>query len=492
LSQRTARIRDLLFQRYLAPTKVERPQYAGIELELPLVNLTVGSSSSATILPVDFAVVHTLTRRFAEHFSFASMSIDDEGDPYCLEDSHTGDIFTYDCSYNNLEISFGCTQNLHEIHSRFSRYYRFIQGVLAEYGHSLTGMGVNPHRSVNRHIPLPVGRYQMLYHFLSQARDLEQPAPPANQPENSAQPQSNTQLQSLHSFPEYGMFTSASQIQIDVEYDALIPTIRAFSYLEPLKAVLFANSLFSHQGVDYLCCRDMLWEQSMHGVNPRNTGMFEQIPATSDELLDYLASLSMFCTERDGCYLSFAPIPVLDYFEQARLTGTYIDPATRTVKSMDFAPQAGDLNYLRAYKLVDLTFRGTIEYRSVCCQPLCDTMTVPAFHWGLVNKIDELNALFAADKTLFNRAHTPSELRRLFTYAAYPGFVSPDDLRALLIAVLELASNGLCERGLGEEVYLTPLFERAYNLQNPAQRYRTLLSSGRDPISLIEDYAILD
>jgi gamma-glutamylcysteine synthetase len=457
-------------------------------------------------------VVHELTRRFAAHFSFTVTGIDDEDIPYCLEDPQTGDLYTYDCSYNNLEFSFARTQDLHEVNSRFKAYYRFIQQELAQHGHTLTGMGVNPHRTVNNHIPLPVGRYQMLYHFLSQQ-------PPNNgggggtsggditprshgngsrgittsgRANETANEPSSPSPHPLHPFPEYGMFTSASQIQIDVDYDALVPTIRALSNLEPLKAVLFANSPLMHQGIDYLCCRDMLWEQSRHGTNPRNVGMFEHLPASPNELLDYLTTLSMFCTERDGRYLSFAPIPVLSYFKRPHITGTYLDPATRTAKTLDFAPQPGDLAYLRAYKLVDLTFRGTIEYRSVCCQPVRDTMAAPAFHWGLANKVDELNALLDADKTVLNPAHTSPALRRLFTYATYPHFVDPSALRALLLAVLDLAASGLRERGRGEEVYLAPLFERAHTLQNPAHHYRAQLASGHGLIPLIKDYAALD
>ncbi|MFQ9792099.1 MAG: hypothetical protein ACLRX7_01780 [Acutalibacteraceae bacterium] len=41
------------------------------------------------------------------------------------------------------------------------------------------------------------------------------------------------------------------------------------------------------------------------------------------------------------------------------------------------------MEYLRSYKFEDLTFRGTIEYRSACCQPVSECMCVAAFHVGL-------------------------------------------------------------------------------------------------------------
>jgi gamma-glutamylcysteine synthetase len=43
---------------------------------------------------------------------------------------------------------------------------------------------------------------------------------------------------------------------------------------------------------------------------------------------------------------------------------------------MKFSPQPEDISYLRTFKFEDLTYRGTIEFRSSCCQPIGDVMTV--------------------------------------------------------------------------------------------------------------------
>ena len=42
--------------------------------------------------------------------------------------------------------------------------------------------------------------------------------------------------------PDFGTFTSASQVQLDVSYDQLTDVINVFGLLEPYKAILFANS----------------------------------------------------------------------------------------------------------------------------------------------------------------------------------------------------------------------------------------------------------
>lgn len=111
------------------------------------------------------------------------------------------------------------------IRDRFTRYYTFIQNELKKHNYTLTGMGVNPNRTLNRNVPIPNERYRMLFHHL-----------------NSYRKYTDTPMY-FHHYPEYGMFSSASQVQLDVENDKLVLTINTFSKLEPIKAILFSKSV---------------------------------------------------------------------------------------------------------------------------------------------------------------------------------------------------------------------------------------------------------
>ena len=113
---------------------------------------------------------------------------------------------------------------MYSVQERFEEYYKYIQEILNKENHTLTGFGVNPYRKYNKLVPIPNGLYRMLYHHLCAYDRYDDE-------------------KSFHDKPEFGMFTSASQIQLDVNYDDLIPTITAFSKLEPLKAILFSNSV---------------------------------------------------------------------------------------------------------------------------------------------------------------------------------------------------------------------------------------------------------
>jgi gamma-glutamylcysteine synthetase len=458
-------VKQLLYNRWIAPTEKQRERYVGVEIELPLVNLNQEA--------VDFHVVHNLTARFQERFGFVVKSLDNHGNIFALEHAATGDLFTYDCSYNNLEFSFGKALVLSEVDDRLRSYYAFIQDVLAERNHTLTGMGINPHRHLNWNVPVPTGRYRMLHHHLCSARTVKAPM-------------------YFHPFYEYGMFASSTQVQLDVGKDDLIPTIKAFNLLEPLKALLFSNSPLSDAGIEYLCIRDLLWESSMQGYNPHNIGVHERFPESIDELVDYLASTSIYCTERNGHYINFLPLPITDYLSATQITGEYFENGG--YHPITFTPATSDIAYLRTYKFQDLTFRGTIEFRSVCTQPMRDALAVPAFHLGLIapDQVAALLRLLKSDTTLYGHGYSAGELRKLLVRRApLPPFLDAEHLKHLLLAVLTLSRDGLLARGFGEERYLEPLFERAQSLESPATRFLARRDSGEPLESIIKDYAQL-
>ena len=256
-------IRRAVYEKYIAPTKAERPDYIGVEIEMPVVNLN-GEA-------VDEQIAIQTAEAFSAHFGFEPEHRDAEGNFISAKHRETGDILSFDCSYSNLELSFGKATGLFEIKERFEKYIRFLNTEFAKHNYILTGMGVNPAANVNHNQPIKNERYRMLYHYLH------------------SYPQHTGEVAiRFHERPDFGTFTSASQVQLDVRYDELIDTVNVFGMLEPYKALLFANSY----------------------------------------------------------------------------------------QTIEFAPQQSDLDHLRTFKFEDLTFRGTIEYRSACCQPLSEALTV--------------------------------------------------------------------------------------------------------------------
>lgn len=456
-------INEGVYKKYILPTKDNKKNLIGIELELPILNLNKE--------PVNFDVVHELTLQLIKEFNFQSFSTDSDGNIHCGKIASNGDSFSFDYSYNNLEFSMGIEENINTIYKRFFVYYKFCLTFLSKYNHTLTGMGINPYRHYNNNSAIPAERYRMIRDHLESYTNF-------------------STTRKFHSYPDFGSFSCASQVQLDVSEDRLIRVITTFEKLEPIKAILFSNSLLLDEDWDLICSRDKLWDSSMYGYNPNNIGMYATPLKSKDELLDYIGNTSLYNVAREGKYIHFPPITVNEYFNSKYIDGKVFE-CNRFIP-IRFSPILEDLDYLRSYKFQDLTFRGTIEFRSACCQPVKDSMSVAAFHLGLLKRLDEIEALLLNDKVIYNHGYSSSELRKEFIKTALPTFVDRYALKILVINILSIAKSGLHDRGLDEEKFLVPLFKRGENLLNPGKIMLNGLSKGEPLEKYIFEYGQLD
>ena len=456
-------IRDKLYEEFIKPTN-QKKNFIGVEIEIPIINLDKKA--------VDFDVVHKITDKFQKQYpDFQDNGIDYDGNVFAIKNPKTDDIVCYDCSYNNIEFAMGREKDLFSINDRFSEYYSFVKESFEEYNHTLTGMGINPYRKYNEYDPIPSERYLMLYHHLKSYNNYEDVP------------------MHFHEFPEYGMFSSASQVQLDVYRDDLVKTINVFSKIEPIKALLFSNSVLIDENKHVTCFRDALWEYSTHGVNPHNIGMYDVDFKDLNDLQSYLESLNIYCVMRDGAYINFQSMNVLDYFSKDYVCGEIY--SNGEYRKMEVKPLINDIKYLRPFKFINLTFRGTVEFRSVCTQPIKDSMSVAAFHLGLKDKLDELDELISNDDVIYHKGYTASELRKLLIQDELPSFVDRDGLCKLSKDIVDLASVGLEERGIGEEIFLKPLYGRIRNHVNPGKNIITLLNNNTNIEDVIEEYGKL-
>lgn len=452
---------EAIYERYIVPTKRKKTKLVGLEFELPIVN--------RKNLPVDFNVVHRVTDAFVQKFSFDRISRDDDGYIYSAVDSLTGDGISFDCSYNTLEFSFGTEEDMHVLHRRFVAYYRFMQEVLETYHHALTGMGINPHHAINRNVPVRSERYRMLLHHLSSYKNY------------------GSEIL-FHDHPNFGLFSCASQIQMDVEEKDIVETLNTFTRLEPFKALIFANSPWGEKQ-EILCGRDELWKNSLQGLNRHNVDMYELEFESIEEIIHYIRSMSLYCVEREGKYINFHPLPLAEYFASEEVPGEYFDG--KGYRKVTVHPEISDLQYLRSFKFEDLTFRGTVEFRSVCEQPVKEIMTSAAFHAGLMENLHGLTELLAGDHVIYHKGYNASELRQLFVQKNLPDLFDWKEVSDFLVQILDVAKSGLQKRGMKEEVFLEPLYRRAKKLLSPAREMTEGFRAGKSMDEYIEEYGRL-
>ena len=416
---------DLLKKRYLENIKENPDLFVGVELEYPVVNL----EGKAT----DIEVVKELFRYLPSVLGFTIEKVDEFGNPIQLLDPVSQDTILFEVSYTTIEFAFGRAKSIQEVEERFRDYMDLIQKKLGEANHAIIGSGIHPYWEKNENQPVAYARYQMLMAYLNLSR-------------------SKTNVD-LHDYPQYGAFICGSQVQLDVSKSNYLRVINAFTQIEAAKAYLFANSEFSGADWDTKISRDIFWEESMHGIYHENVGVNARHFKDEDDFFDYLDHSAIFTAERDGQTYYFNPIQARDY-----LTTPEIQAFTLNGDEVLIYPQEQDFQTHRSYQYQDLTTRGTIEFRSVCTQPLDRTFASAAFHLGLLLHLDKLEAYLQSAPffTTFGRDY--KSLRRQFSKK-----MLTDEEESAIVefskGLLLLAEEGLEKRGKQEMTYLQPLKE---------------------------------
>ena len=416
---------DLLKKRYLENIKEKPDLFVGVELEYPVVNL----EGKAT----DIEVVKELFWYLSSVLKFTVEKVDDFGNPIQLLDPVSRDTILFEVAYTTVEFAFGRAKSIQEVEERFNFYMATIQNKLGEANHAIVGCGIHPNWDKNENCPVAYPRYQMLMDYLNLSR--------------------NVTKSDLHHFPEYGAFICGSQVQLDVSKSNFLRVINAFTQIEAAKAYLFANSEFSGADWDTKISRDIFWEESMHGIYPENVGVNARLFKDEEDFFDYLDHSAIFTAERDGQTYYFYPVQARNY-----LTTPEIQAFTLNGDEVLIYPQEEDFQTHRSYQYQDLTTRGTVEFRSVCTQPLDRTFASAAFHLGLLVNLDKLEAYLETAPFFKEFGRNYKFLRRQFSKKKLT-----DEEETTIIEfskdLLLLAEEGLEMRNKQEMTYLQPLRE---------------------------------
>ena len=416
---------QLLKDRYLKNIKENPDLYIGIELEFPIVH--IGGN------PTNIEVSKELMCFLVKALNLEVERRDKEGNPIQLVEPISQDRILFEVSYTTLEFAFGRAQNIQEVQGRFETYMKVIQEKLDKKEHAIQGWGIHPNWDINDNRPVAYPRYQMLMDYLHMG--------------------SRQESADLHDFPQYGAFICGSQVQLDVSKSNYLSVINAFTQIEVAKAYLFANSEFSGADWDTRISRDIFWEESMHGIYPENVGVNARLFKDEDDFFDYLDHSAIFIAERDGETYYFSPIQARDY-----LATDEIHAYTLNGKETLLAPQEKDFQTHRSYQFQDLTTRGTVEFRSVCTQPLDRTFASAAFHLGLLVNLDKLETYLETAPFFEKFSRDYKSLRRQFSKK---NLSSAEEMAVVQFSkdLLALAEQGLEKREQSEMIYLEPLKE---------------------------------
>lgn len=419
----------------------------GIELEYPVLCANGRSP--------DWDFLKNFLTEFGKKDSFQTLAEDVFGRAIRIQNAE-GDVLSYEFTYGMLEFSLAPRSSLFEIHSALKRLYTAVADALAWQDHFLAGIGVHPF-SWKGELPIvDHPYYQMTYHYLGQFRSYSPEA------------------------CRFNALMSSSQVHLDLDVQSLPRFLTIMDEIQWLKLLLFSNSPscfgnpFSTQ--PDLCLRDLYWAHSAFADNPNNVGGLETQVESYDEVLESESRKSIFRVIRNGVPIFFEPILLSEFLLTDEISGTAVIRADGTrgksqfvLQKTKFQPNPADLSAFRPYTHTAITARGTVEIRSDCQQPGTSVLAPAAFNLGILENLNQVSFWLETLQKYWH-SQSPSGLRRK---AAMAGFEmqSPYVNRSLdevLTQLLDLCSEGLKRRGLGEEAYLDSLFERVRKRTNPA------------------------
>ena len=408
----------LLKEKYLSNMKEDSELFVGVELEFPIVEINGNKTN--------IEVTKNLFRTLANLSDFEVEKIDDDQNPIQLIHCSSKDRILFELSYNTIEFAFERARSINEVAKRFEDYLKIIQPILQENNHEIQGHGIHPLWKENDNSPVKIERYKMLMAFLAM----------------------NGTGMKTHSYPSYGAFICGNQVQLDVRRENYIRIINAFNKIEAAKAYLFSNSEFSAEAWDTKIARDIFWEESLHGYYKENVGIYPKDYQSEEEFFNNLARTAIFTATREGKSYYFKPIRVENYLDQKEITAYTADGNEKIIN-----PVKEDLKQHRSYQFQDLTARGTVEFRSVCTQPLETTFAPIAFELGLFVQLEKLENYLEDSSFFKNKERDYRKLRKKYSKK----ILSKEEKEAIQSFskdLLDIAEAGLMKRGYGEEKFL--------------------------------------
>lgn len=408
----------LLKEKYLSNMKEDSELFVGVELEFPIVEIHGNKTN--------IEVTKNLFRTLANLLDFKVEKIDDDQNPIQLVHSSSKDRILFELSYNTIEFAFEKAHSIDEVAERFEAYLKIIQPILQEDHHEIQGHGIHPQWQENDNSPVKIERYKMLMAFLAM----------------------NGTGMKTHPYPSYGAFICGNQLQLDVRRDNYIRVINAFNKIEAAKAYLFSNSEFSAEAWDTKITRDVFWEESLHGYYKENVGIYPKDYQSEEEFFNNLASTAIFTATREDQSYYFKPIRVENYLDQKEITAYTADGNEKIIN-----PVKEDLKQHRSYQFQDLTARGTVEFRSVCTQPLETTFAPIAFELGLFVQLEDLENYLEHCSFLKNEKQDYRKLRKKYSKKILSE-KEEETIQSFSKDLIEMARAGLIKRGYGEETFL--------------------------------------
>lgn len=315
-----------------------------------------------------------------------------------------------------FEFSSIPANNLHDLNSYVDEYFNELMPILEKQDIGIYNLGINPKFSINELPLIPKERYDIM----------------------------NTYMPRVGSMGKNMMRQSCTlQTNLDYSNEAdLVKKMRVSMALQPLVGALFANSpVFEGKLTGELSHRIKVWQNTDNARSGLLKIVFDN-DFNIEKYIDYAIMLPMYFLYRDKKYINIPHITFKDY-----MTGKY--------KFSNIKPTVGDFETHLSTIFPDVRLKTYLETRLADCPDKEYLITLSALFVGLLYDDNSLDAVYELIKPWGY-----AELNQLKTDVITQGFnatFKDTKLLDIIKEVLNISKAGLVARGLGEEIFLTPL-----------------------------------
>ncbi len=417
-----------------------RPRGIGIEMEFPVVD----GNGEAIGIPIVQGMFEFLEDEdfqlkrdnFSNYITSASRINDRSSQNF----GYHLDTITTDAGSGILEVILAPQDNLHAIQHRFSEVMSLLARYFDTKNCSILGYGIQPLSPPSRKLLMPKERYFFYENFSS----------------NNIVPSSEGSDAHLLAM------TASNQCHISIGQNEAISAVNVLNALSGPQIILHANSPIwqGRLNLVYKAHREVFWEYCY----PERLGQMGIPPKfrTMDDYIDYLLAFKPMLVRRTKL-LQILNKPT---FKDFMFDGSPTIGKALNGKEFIIQPKIKDIHYLNSFCYFNARLVpkfGTIESRMCCQQPFAAALAPTAVTLGILENLEDAKEI--ADR------YSPRIWKKLRADAIQHAFKTSlpgKSIRSFLTRFLEIAKQGLQRRGLGEEIFLKPLYERLNLHRSPA------------------------
>ncbi len=354
---------------------------------------------------------------------------------------HNYDSIKTDGGICTLEVATAPEENLFQLEERILRILNEVNVVLKPMGCHILNFGIQPVTEPQRDLRAQKGRYQFL-------EDISL----------------NTYV-SKDMGKDWHVFTTSasSQCHVEVPRGEILDVVNVLNAFTGLHIALGANSSIWKGGVDdkHKAVRETFWDLGWP-ERKNQIGIHDKLNSFEDYIEILFDFAPLFC-KRDGRFLLIQNKKTFyDYITSSQKVHTK-DINGRIVEIVpsldDFMMNAG-LAWFSARACPSF---GTVESRVFCQQPQKDLLAPCAHVLGIAENIK--HALKVMERYSWK---SWQGLRYESICNGFDSKISNDSIGPLIREILDVSRDGLLKRGLGEEMYLQPFYDRLANEMSPS------------------------